>query len=151
MTGASLARLRHGEALALAASLALLVVLALDWYPDRSGYGNLGIVLVVLLVVLALLGIGLAVVTVRGRPAAWPVAAAVWTSAAGILLWPVLAIRVLIFGPGDQDVELWGWIGLLVAALIPVGSWLTMADERKDAPESAYTPPPARPIPGSQS
>lgn len=141
--------LRHGELLALIASLGLLVVLALDWFGDRSGYAALGPVMVVLVVAVALLGVALAVLTVRGRPPAWPVAAGVALSFVGILVWPVLVLRTLVFGPGEEDVALWGWIGLLLAALAPLGGWLAMADERKRAPESAYTPPPARPVPGT--
>jgi len=30
-----------------------------------------------------------------------------------------------------------------------VGAWITIADERTDAPDSAYTPPPPRAVPGS--
>ena len=34
-----------------------------------------------------------------------------------------------------------------MAALIVVGAFLALKDERTGAPESAYEPPPARPIP----
>ncbi|WP_205698489.1 hypothetical protein [Conexibacter sp. SYSU D00693] len=158
-----LGRLRHGELLCGAASAALLVLLALDWFEGEgltaTGYGGLGIVLVVLLVVLALLGLALVVVTAKGRPVAWIMTADIWTSMLGILLVPALLLRALVLQPaldaglGNTQVALEpaGWAGLLVAVLIPVGSWLAMGDERKDAPESAYTPPPARPIPGAGS
>lgn len=142
-------RLRHGEWLALLAAIALLVVLGLEWFGEESGYDGLGVVVVALVVAVALGGIVLAAVTVRGRPQAWPVAAAVLTSGLGILVWPVLVIRTLVFGAGDDDVAVWGWIGILLAALVPLGSWLAMGDERKSSRESAYTPPPPRPIPGS--
>lgn len=147
----SVGRLRHGEWLALLSALALLAVLGMEWFGDETGYGGLGPVIVVLVVAVALGGLALAVLTVRGRPQAWPIAVCVVTSGLGILVWPVLALRTLVFGPGDDDVALAGWIGLLLAALVPLGTWLAMADERLDAPESAVTPPPARPVPGSQA
>ena len=46
-------------------------------------------------------------------------------------------------------VEAPAYVGLLFTGLIPVGAWLALRDERLDAPESAYTPPPARPVPGT--
>jgi len=145
-------RLRHGELLSLVAAAGLLVLLGMEWFDgEGSGYGSLGIVLVVLLLALAGLGIALVVVTVRGRPVAWPVAAAVGLSFFGILLFPVLLLRMTVFGPGDGEIQLAGWLGLLAALLLPLGGWLTMDDERRDAPESAYEPPPARPVPGTPS
>ena len=81
---------------------------------------------------------------------------AVTTAALGIVILPIALIRVLLTQP-DLDLGLGntavsiqaaGYLGLVALALIVVGAWITMADERTGAPESAYTPPPARPVPG---
>ena len=43
------------------------------------------------------------------------------------------------------------YLGLLAALLTTLGAWRSLADERTDAPESAYTPPPARPAPPAEA
>lgn len=164
-------RLRAGEWLALLAAVGLLVVLALDWFGldvspaleqahgslDQSGYEALGIVMLVLLLVPVGLALTLAVVTALGRPVAWPVAAATFTTFTGIIAFVVLAFRVLLFQPdfgaglSNDLVEAHGWayLGLLLAALVPLGGWITMADERTGSREAQVTPPPAQPVPGA--
>ena len=52
-------------------------------------------------------------------------------------------------GNDAVSVQLAGYLGLVALALIAVGAWIAIADERTDAPDSAYTPPPARPVPGA--
>jgi hypothetical protein len=39
------------------------------------------------------------------------------------------------------------YLGLLSAAALAAGAWRSIGDERTDAPESAYEPPPPRPAP----
>jgi hypothetical protein len=92
----------------------------------------------------------------RAKPAII-VGSAVTTVVLGIATLLIALIRVLItqpdldlgLGNGDVTIQAAAYLGVLALALIPAGAWITLADERTDAPESAYTPPPARPAPGS--
>ena len=69
----------------------------------------------------------------------------------------VALVRVLITQPalglglGNDavSVQVAGYLGLLALAVIGAGAWIAIGDERTDAPDSAYTPPPPRPVPGS--
>lgn len=159
-------RLRGGERWALVAAVALLVLLSLRWYDGHDardpglaglstrGWTALGTPVVVLLA-LAIAGVlVLAVTTVVGRSPALPVGIAVLTWLVGAVAACVLLIQVLVvpdLGAGlaaSQVTLLWpGYAGLAAAILLPVGAFRAMRDERTDAPESAYTPPPPRPVP----
>lgn len=157
-----LSRLRVGELVAGSAALALLVTLFFDWNRDvgadrsvasvghfgaQSGWSALGVV--TLLLVLGAIGVALTLVlfTVTRRPAALPIGAAVLTTAVGLVVLLVLAVRVLLL-----DDSLGGaYLGLLFMALIPVGGWITMADERTDAPYSAAPDLPRRPAPPAEA
>jgi len=146
------ARLRLGELSSAAAALALLVTLFLDWNRDsgagaQSGWSSLGLVMLALVVVTIALALALAFTTAVKRPAAIPVGAAVLTTGAGIIVTPVLAIRVLFLG----DSLGFAHFGLLLMLLIPVGSWIAMADERTDAPYSAAPDLPRRPVPPAEA
>ena len=132
-----------------------------DWFEgggvSRSGWSSLGWGLIVLLV--AVLGVALVmlVATVARAKPAIIVGSAVSTVGLGVVTFPVALIRVLItqpdldlgLGNGDVAVQVAGYLGLLALVLTAAGAWLTLADERTDAPESAYTPPPPRPVPGA--
>jgi hypothetical protein len=148
-------RLRHGELLAGLATAGFVACLLLAWFEQGgepvSGASTLGWPLVVLLVVPVALIALLVVSTVTARPVAWAVTSAILATASTILLWPLLVLRTLVFQPDDNaatTVTLVGWLGLLAFTLMAVGSWLSMGDERTGARESAYEPPPARPLPG---
>jgi hypothetical protein len=79
------------------------------------------------------------------------------TAVLGIVTLPIALIRVLVtqpdldlgLGNGAVTIQTAGYVGVVALALIAAGAWITLADERTDAPESAYAPPPARPVPGS--
>src|SRR4051812_5958265 len=170
----SVGRLRTGELLALAGSIGLLVVLFFDWFGlegkgagwkayaplstdlHQTGWASLGWLMVVLLCISIFGGLAISYMTLnRGAPA-WPVGACVLTWTIGGLTFLVLLVRVLTQPGLGADlpnaavtVELPAYLGLAFAALIPVGAWTALRDERLNAPESAYTPPPARPIPGT--
>ena len=153
----NLRRVRKGELLALVGAVGLLVVLFLPWTEvagdGRSGWGSLGPVTDVLLVVLIVGGLLVAYTNASAWAAAWMVGSAVLTVGLGIFIVLVLLARVLL-QPGDAPNELialqpWAWAGVVLAALIPAGAWLSLDDERTGAPEAAYTPPPPRPVPGS--
>jgi hypothetical protein len=76
-------------------------------------------------------------------------------SAVATVAFVVLLVRVAIAQPGlgsglpDEGVavQLPAYLGLVAMAAIVAGGWRSMADERTGAPESEYTPPPARPAP----
>ena len=83
----------------------------------------------------------------------WPVGAGVLTWIFGSLIFLVLLVRVTIAQPYvDEmvDVQLPAYLGLVAAALIPLGAFLSIRDERTHSPEArAYTPPPPRSVPGT--
>jgi hypothetical protein len=82
------------------------------------------------------------------------VGAGVLTAAVGTLAFVVLALRALVFQPGPDDVVVvrhGAHLGLLAAAILALGGWLSIKDERTDAPESAYTPPEPRPPPPARA
>jgi hypothetical protein len=62
----------------------------------------------------------------------------------------VALVRVTVAQPGHDEavaVEPAAYAGLVALALVVAGAWRAIADERTDAPESVYTPPPPRPSP----
>jgi hypothetical protein len=123
-----------------------------------SGWSNLGWFMDVLLCVAIVGGLSLSYMTVKRTSPAWPVGAAVLTVGLGAVIAIALALRLLDLA-GDTNlgpvkfavgVQLPAYLGLLFAILIPLGGFLSLKDERTDSPEArAYTPPPARPAPGS--
>jgi len=154
-----LARLRLGELLSGGAALALLATLFFDWNRDRgaeavgvsvgteSGWTSLGVVMLLLVLIAIGLALVLVFTTAGKRPAAIPIGAAVLTTGVGIVVAIVLAVRVLFL-----DDSLGGaYLGLLFTLLIPVGSWIAMADERTDAPYSAAPDLPRRPAPPAEA
>jgi hypothetical protein len=164
-------RLRAGEWLALAGALVLLVSLFLDWFGldanafegvlpraiadavAQDGWSSLGWLLDVLLAVAIALALWLAVATLTG-PTAQAVLAGVLTAAGGTVVFVVLLVRVLtqpdlgVDAPNALvDVRTGAYVGLAGCLALAAGGWLAIGDERTDAPESAYEPPPARPAP----
>jgi hypothetical protein len=161
----SLRRLRAGEWLAGAGTVALLALLLFaDWFRAEgtagadlslSGVAALGWPLVLLLLVLVALGAWLVLATAADATTAQLMVAAVVTVVVGVIALLVAVVRVLAAQPGlgarlaneEVGVAPAGYLGLLAVAAILAGVWRAMADERTDAPESAFTPPPARPAP----
>jgi hypothetical protein len=154
-------RIRLGEALAAIGAIGLFVLLFGDWFEgggvSRSSWSSLGWGLVVLLVAVMAVAAVMVVSTVARAKPAIIVGSAVTTAVVGIVTLPIALLRVLVtqpdldlgLGNGDVTIQTAGYLGILALALITAGAWITLADERTDAPESAYTPPPARPVPGS--
>jgi hypothetical protein len=172
-----MSRLRSGEWVAAAGAVGLLVVLFFDWvgvslkgltapgagapgsvhvayHGSLSGWSTLGWFMDVLLGIVIVGGLSLAYMNARRTSPAWPVGAGVltWAVGAGVLL--ILVVR-LIFLAGDEGVvsvelRLPAYLGIVFAALIPLGAFLSLKDDRTDSPDArAYTPPPARSVPGS--
>lgn len=157
-----MSRIRVGEALAGLGTIALFVLLFADWFSGPggvtgSGWSTLGWLLVALLVVFMVVAAVLVGATVSGAKPAIVVDAAAITAALGVVVLMITLVRVLITQPAlalglgntAVSVEPAGYLGLVAVAAIAAGGWITLADERTSAPESAYTPPPARPIPGA--
>lgn len=170
----SLARLRAGELLAGGGAAGLFVLLFFDWFESpavrlaagfrpvdalhTSGWGSLGWFVIVLLVGLMLAALALVVATARGEPVALSVAGGVLTAFFGSLIFIVLLLRVLtqpglgVDAPNHLvEIQLAAYLGLLCALATAAGAWLSITDERTDAPESAFTPPPARPAPPAEA
>jgi hypothetical protein len=170
-----MSRMRAGEWVAGAGAVALLVLMFFDWFsvgrytaaagddqidvslPDLpvslSGWGSLGWFTDLLVGVLIFGGLALSYMTVKRASPAWPVGAGVLTWVFGSLIFLVLLVRVTIAQPYvDElvDVTLPAYLGLAAAALIPLGGFLSIRDERTSSPEArAYTPPPPRSVPGT--
>ncbi len=169
-------RLRPADWLCIIASVALLVLLGLEWVSGsggqstnvlngpavagvfertQSGYAALGWFVVALLVVAALGGVVLAALTAIPRmPDAYAVAVQVLLTPFALLVTLVLLVELLLqpgLGVGAPNAAVgleWpAYAGLLATALIFVGAWRSMADERTDARHMQVTPPPARPAP----
>jgi hypothetical protein len=147
-----MSRLRAGEWLAGVGAGALLVTMFLDWVGPRgqSGWSSLGWLVVAIALAAVACAAWLVVATVARRPIAQVVAGAMLTATTGSFAFVALALRALVVQPGPNDlvdVRYGAWLGLLSAAMLAVGGWWAIADERTDAPESAYTPPAPRPAP----
>jgi hypothetical protein len=169
-----LGRLRSGELLAGAGAVALFVVMFFDWFMPEirprvtetsghivgpelhlSGWTSLGFLLVLLLLAVLVLAMWLAASTLLAATVSQPVAAGVLLTAVGGVALVALVLRVTVLQPGlgvgepdDLVAVQWpAYAGLAAMALIVAGAWRSMADERTDAPESAYTPPEPRPAP----
>jgi hypothetical protein len=147
-----MSRLRAGEWLAGLGAAGLLATLFLDWVGPRreSGWSSLGWVVLALVLVAVACAAWLVITTVVRRPIAQVVAGAVLTATTGSVAFVALGLRTLVFQPGPNDstqLRYGAYLGLLAAVLVAVGGWWAIADERTDAPDSAYTPPPPRPAP----
>jgi hypothetical protein len=147
-----MSRLRAGEWLAGLGAVGLLATLFLDWVGPRreSGWSSLGWLVLALALVAVACAAWLVITTVVRRPIAQVVAGAVLTATIGSVAFVALALRTLVFQPGPNDIaelRYGAYLGVLAALLVAVGGWWAIADERTDAPDSAYTPPPPRPAP----
>jgi len=175
-------RLRAGEWTAAVGGAGLLATLFLPWFdvhvPQQSvreQFGGGGVLNVLqtyaadswgsgwdalgwLAIVIALAAVGaaawLAIANATNRPVAQVVAASVLAAMLGTVAFVVLALRVLLFQPGPNDIVVLrygAWLGLLASLVVAVGGWWAIKDDRTDAPESAYTPPEPRPPPPARA
>jgi hypothetical protein len=129
--------LKPGDWLAGLGGVALLVSLFLPWYAVSSSSQDLTAweafsIIDVLLALVALLGIGLAVLTAIRRTPAVPVALSVVGGPIGLLAALIVLIR-LVDPPGPNELlgpGVGAWMSLAGALAIAVGSWLGLGDER---------------------
>ena len=133
-----LRRLRGGELLAMAGGLALLIdLVAATWFSvpgiEVNGFEAFSVV-DVLLAFAGLLGIGVGVTAALREAPAVPVANAVICAFWGVLMVPVLAIR-LVNEPGENalvDVRYGACAGLIALVAVAAGAWLALRDEHRD-------------------
>jgi ABC-type transport system involved in cytochrome c biogenesis permease subunit len=127
-------RLRAGEIVAGLGALLLLVSLFLRWYaPGGEGWGSLGWLALVPVVLAIAAGLALVVATLTERDsAAIPVAIGVAT-----VPWALLAVLAILVrlvaqpGPNAETLVRWpAWMGLAGAVAILVGAWRAIGDER---------------------
>ncbi|MBV8952871.1 MAG: hypothetical protein JO153_22130 [Solirubrobacterales bacterium] len=133
-------RLRTGEVIVGAGALVLLVSLfALDWYgpsgqhagprPSSTGWSGLT-TLRWLILVTAACGLALTVLQAVRRAPAVPVSLSVVVTVLGLLCTLALIYRVLINPPGaDVDQKVGAYVGLISAAAIACGGWLSLRQE----------------------
>lgn len=133
----NLVRLRAGEWLAAAAAVAIAVTLALPWYGARAredtvtGFESFAVIDVLLLVVAAV-GLTLAILQATRTSPALPVAFGVLTVTTGLIA-VLLVLYRLINEPGPDDfieVRAGAWLGLAAVVALTAGGWLSIANER---------------------
>jgi hypothetical protein len=148
----SVGRLRGGELLAGVGGVVLFAALFLDWFGPvgESGWDALGWLVLAMAAAAIALAAWLVVATAVARPVTQVVTADVLTSVVSALAFVFVALRALVFQPGPNalvELRFGAWLGLAGALAMTVGAWWSLADERTDAPESAYSPPAPRPAP----
>jgi hypothetical protein len=175
-------RLRTGELVAGVSGLALLIIMFLPWFGLDFGGGealeDLGVSVTVpevsedfnawesfdfidlVLFVTAVVAIGLAVATATSQTVNVPVATSAITAGLGILS-TVLVIYRIIDPVGEADRRYGIFLGLIAAAGVAVGGWMSMQEEEEGTPFGAQAdrfqgrvggadePPPPPPPPSS--
>jgi hypothetical protein len=139
-----ISRMRLGEIAAFMGAVCIVVALTLPWYETLEGklsaWDTFGPA-VVLVMLAAVGGFGLALATVTERSPAFPVAAAVWSTLFGIVGLIAAIVRVLERPDNATMLCAGAWLAFVGALLVAGGSWQSMRDERT----SRY--PPAKPEP----
>jgi hypothetical protein len=148
----SVGRLRSGELLAGVGAAVLVVSLFLDWVGPvgESGWSSLGWLTLAVAIAAILAASWLVFATATARTVTQVIAAAVIGTVVEPIALIVLVVRTAIAQPGVDavtSIEGGAYVGLAGAALLTIGAWWSLADERTDAPESAYVPPVPRPAP----
>jgi hypothetical protein len=164
-------RLRTGELLALTGAALLAATLVLRWFSletttgQRPAYASLdlparatsqlGWFVVAVCVAAVVLAVVWLLFTLGRQQVGPTMQANVLLVVAAALAFALVLLRLAIdqpdlgadLPPSAVGIEPAAWLGLLGSALLLVGAWKGLADERLDAPESVYEPPPARPAP----
>ncbi len=153
-------RVRTGELLAAIGAVGLSVLLAIGVWFEYSlllprgdsyitgsvGAGSLGWFALLVTVIAAIAGLIYLVRVLTSPTTDRPMLQAPVAYATALLALLVVAVRMLIFTPdvtvsggalrGERtfptEVAPGGWLGLLCLVLLVVGTWIAMADERKN-------------------
>jgi hypothetical protein len=173
-------RLRRGELIAGISGVVLIIVMFLGWWgaPGVEGIDIEGIAeaagvdttanaweladfMDIIWFLTGLVAIGLALATAMARTVSLPVAASALTAGLGILSTILILYRI-IDPPYEADREFWVFVGLIAAAGIAYGGWLSMQEEgttfageadrlqdRVGGPDEPGPPPPPPPPPTS--
>ena len=147
-----LRRLRAGEWITALGGAVLLVALFIPWYDegaaDPTGWQALTVTDVILALV-AIAALLVPVVTAQQRTPAVPLAMEALLTLAGLVAVVLTAIHELSL-PGDASGRQLGvGLALVGAALILIGAWLAMRDDRRSTEGRHFdltgrpTPPPA--------
>lgn len=144
----SLRWLRAGELLAGAGAACIVVSLLEPWYENASGkldaWDTFGPTIVLLLVA-ACAGVALVLSTLTERSTALPVAIGVWSVLLGLLALIAAVVRVLERPDHATKVCIGAWLALAGSALMLLGAWLALRDERQSRYEPAAPQPRPRP------
>jgi hypothetical protein len=169
-------RLRRGERIAAIGGILLFILLFFDWYDVsiNAGVANVsgGIsawdafdLLDIYLLVVALVAVGLALLTATQRTPALPVTASVIVTALGAIAALLILFRIVDTPGGtpppgvDISATFWAFAGLVSAAGIAYGGYLSMRDEgttlgdagarARSAFQAGGSPPPPSPPPAA--
>lgn len=171
-------RLRIGETAAGVGAVLILASMFLDWIaPEtievdglgagyvafaqesaQSGFTGAGLAIVALLLIVAAIALTLVVLTVAVEPVGMTIATAVVLTFVAVAVTLVVLARMLIwqpdFGVGLPDaavaLSIGAYLSLAGTALCAAGGWLTLRDERTDAPYSEAAALDPRPSPRSR-
>jgi hypothetical protein len=128
-------RLRFAEKVAGLSALALLVFLFLDWFgvgrTGASGWDSLGWLALALCVVTIVVGLAVPVVFGLYESPVLPLFTAISAVTVGLLTVIALLVQV-VAQPGPDElvsVRAGWWLGLLAAAGVARGGFLSMRDE----------------------
>jgi hypothetical protein len=142
-------KLRVGELTALAGIGCTIAALILPWYETPVGnidfwdtFGPGGVLM------LAALSAALAMVAaalLERESASLPVATSVWCVVLGLIGTIAAIVRVLERPQHASGLCSGAWLGLAGAALILIGAWLTIRDERPARYQPAWPAPRPRP------
>jgi hypothetical protein len=137
-------RLRLGEYTAALGTVALAVLTFLPWYSGSTGNRTawqLFSVVDVLIVLAVLGGVAMTVTAVAARTVGPAVSSAVWTVLLGLMSTVAILVQVVFIPSGETGRCAGSWLGLLASALILIGAWLSIRDERTHRYLPDATPP----------
>lgn len=142
-------RLRFAEKVAGISALALLAVLLLvDWFGGASGWDALGWLALALCVLTVVAGLAVPLVFASYESPVLPLLAAIVALVVGLVTVIALLVQVVAQPGADEGVAVqagW-WLGLLAAAGVARGGFLSMRDEYLPGvtvPEVPVRPAPA--------
>jgi hypothetical protein len=144
----NLRQLRVGELTALAGCAAIIASLTRPWYEGPVGqldaWDTFGPAIVLLLAAVCA-GLAMVISALTERSTAVPVATAVWCVPLSLAALIASVVRVLERPLHTTSLCAGPWLALIGSALLLVGAWLAMRDERP----SLYPPadPELRPPP----